>query len=147
MAAAVADFRPAEPAAGKLKKDRGVPQLEVEPTDDVLSGLAGARRPGQVLVGFAAEHGSDAVMLGRGKLERKRLDLVVVNDIARTDIGFDTPENEVTLLALDGRERRIPRAGKTLVAEGVLDEVERLRKARREGDGADREASLSASGL
>lgn len=147
MAAAVADFRPADPAPGKLKKDRGVPELEVEPTDDVLSALAAVRRPGQVLVGFAAEHGSEAVALGRGKLERKGLDLIVVNDIARDDIGFDTVQNEVTLLARDGREHRIARTGKTVVADGVLDEVERIRDPRREDDGADRAASLSASGL
>ncbi|HEY2656577.1 MAG TPA: phosphopantothenoylcysteine decarboxylase, partial [Solirubrobacteraceae bacterium] len=80
----------------------------------------------QVLVGFAAEHGEDAVALGRGKLERKGLDLLVVNDIARTDIGFDSHDNEVTILGREGAERRVPRAAKEAVADAILDEVARL---------------------
>src|SRR5205823_8458155 len=80
MAAAVADFRPAAPAPDKLKKDRGTPPpIKLEPTADVLSALAGQRRPGQTLVGFAAEYGAGAVQYGRVKLERKGLDAVVVN--------------------------------------------------------------------
>jgi phosphopantothenoylcysteine decarboxylase/phosphopantothenate--cysteine ligase len=93
MAAAVADFRPSGEQAGKLKKDHHAEglTLALEPTDDILAGLAARRRPGQVLVGFAAEHGEDAVAHGRGKLERKGLDAVVVNDISRAGIGFDAP--------------------------------------------------------
>ena len=136
MAAAVADFRPASAAPQKLKKDEGVPILELEPTDDVLTALAARRRPGQVLVGFAAEHGSEAVAYGRRKLERKRLDAVVVNDISRPEIGFDAPDNEVTILAADGGERIVPQVGKEGVATAVLDEVERLRSESEEGDGA-----------
>ncbi len=71
-----------------------------------MSSLAAERGKAQVLVGFAAEHGEDAVALGRGKLERKGLDLLVVNDIARADIGFDSPDNEVTILGREGVERR-----------------------------------------
>jgi phosphopantothenoylcysteine decarboxylase/phosphopantothenate--cysteine ligase len=129
MAAAVADFRPAAPATEKLKKDRGVPRLELEPTEDVLAALSAGRRPGQLLVGFAAEHGDSARAYGRGKLERKRLDAIVVNDISRAGIGFDAAENEVTILAADGRETEVPRTGKRTVAGVVLDEVERLRTA------------------
>jgi phosphopantothenoylcysteine decarboxylase/phosphopantothenate--cysteine ligase len=144
MAAAVADFRPARAAATKLKKDQGTPALELEPTDDVLSGLAERRHPGQVLVGFAAEHGEGAVGYGRGKLERKRLDAVVVNDISAAGIGFDTAENEVTILTADGGERQVARARKDQVARAVLDEVERIR---REGsDGAVRTGARSAAG-
>jgi len=144
MAAAVADFRPARAAATKLKKDQGTPALELEPTDDVLSGLAERRHPGQVLVGFAAEHGEGAVGYGRGKLERKRLDAVVVNDIAAAGIGFDAAENEVTILTADGGERQVARARKDQVARAVLDEVERIR---REGsDGAVRTGARSAAG-
>ena len=127
MAAAVADFRPRDPAAHKLKKDSGAPRLELEPTEDVLSALAGRRRPGQVLVGFAAEHGDGAIDYARGKLERKRLDAIVVNDISRPGIGFDAADNEVTILARDGGEVRLRKSRKEQIADGVLDEVEKLR--------------------
>jgi phosphopantothenoylcysteine decarboxylase / phosphopantothenate---cysteine ligase len=136
MSAAVADFRPTGHVDGKLKKDEGIPRIELERTEDVLSSLASLRRPDQILVGFAAEHGEDAVELGRGKLERKRLDALVVNDIARAGIGFEAPDNEVTILTADGRERHVPRSRKESVARAVLDEVERLRAARGGEDGA-----------
>jgi phosphopantothenoylcysteine decarboxylase / phosphopantothenate---cysteine ligase len=131
MAAAVADYRPSEPAGGKLKKSLREPlRLELEPTEDVLSGLSARRRPGQTLVGFAAEHGERAVEYGRGKLRDKRLDAVVVNDISRSDIGFEVDTNEVTIVTAAGEEH-VPRASKASVAEAILDAVERLRK--REG--------------
>ncbi len=146
MAAAVADFRPASPAPDKLKKDQGVPTLQLEPTEDILSQIGAHRRPEQVLVGFAAEHGEHAIAYGRSKLERKGLDLIVINDIAREDIGFDASQNEVTLLGRDGLERTIPRADKTQVAEDILNEVERLRATTGgESDGADRAASASTT--
>jgi phosphopantothenoylcysteine decarboxylase/phosphopantothenate--cysteine ligase len=131
MAAAVADFRPAAPVAHKLKKDAGpVPTIELEPTEDILSALADTRRPAQVVVGFAAEHVAHAQLPGalayaREKLERKRLDAIVVNDIARSDIGFDVPDNEVTIVTAAG-EHPVPRASKGQVAAAVLDEVQRL---------------------
>jgi phosphopantothenoylcysteine decarboxylase/phosphopantothenate--cysteine ligase len=147
MAAAVADFRPARAAAAKLKKTEmpaGPPALELEPTADVLSGLAEQRDAGQVIVGFAAEHGEGAVEYGRGKLERKRLDAVVVNDISAAGIGFDAADNEVTILTADGGERHVARARKDLVARAVLDEVERIR---REGaGGATRAGAHSTAG-
>ncbi len=136
MSAAVADFRPAGPVNRKLKKDQGIPKLELEPTEDVLAALAELRRADQVIVGFAAEHGEDAVELGRGKLERKRLDAIVVNDISRAEIGFEVDENEVTILTADGVQRHVPRSRKEQVARAVLDEVERLRAAREGTDGA-----------
>ena len=136
MSAAVADFRPAGPVNGKLKKDQGIPTLELEPTEDVLSAMAELRRADQVIVGFAAEHGDEAVALGRGKLERKRLDAIVVNDISRAGIGFEADENEVTILTADGGERHVPRSRKEHVARAVLDEVERLRATRVGTDGA-----------
>jgi phosphopantothenoylcysteine decarboxylase / phosphopantothenate---cysteine ligase len=147
MAAAVADFRPAAPAEDKLKKDAGVPTIELEPTADVLSGLAARRRSGQVLVGFAAEHGHDAVTYGRGKLERKDLDVVVVNDISLAGVGFDAPENEVTVLFRDGGERLISRTSKKQVAQVVLDEVERLRRLLEEEGGTARASAHSAAGI
>ena len=130
MSAAVADFRPAGPVNRKLKKDEGIPKLELEPTEDVLSTIAEHRRSDQVIVGFAAEHGEDAVELGRGKLERKRLDAIVINDISRAGIGFESDDNEVTILTADGEQRHVPRARKERVARAVLEEVERLRAAR-----------------
>jgi phosphopantothenoylcysteine decarboxylase / phosphopantothenate---cysteine ligase len=132
MAAAVADFRPATPAAGKIKKaDRDRLQVELEPTADVLSGLAAQRQEGQTIVGFAAEHGERAVEYGRGKLQAKQLDAVVVNDISRADIGFEVDQNEVTIVAV-GADRsehveHVPRASKDRIAEVILDAVERLR--------------------
>ncbi len=127
MAAAVADFRPRDPAPHKLKKDAGTPLLELEPTADVLSALAQRRRPGQVLVGFAAEHGADALQYGRDKLERKGLDAIVVNDISHPGIGFDAADNEVTIIVADGSEHRLRKTRKEQIADGVLDEVEKLR--------------------
>jgi phosphopantothenoylcysteine decarboxylase/phosphopantothenate--cysteine ligase len=129
MAAAPADFRPADPADTKIKKaERDGLNITLEPTPDVLSALSARRRPGQVLVGFAAEHGDGAIAYGREKLERKGLDAIVVNDIARPDIGFDTAENEVTIVTADG-ERRVPRAAKSEVAREILAEVSSRRSA------------------
>jgi phosphopantothenoylcysteine decarboxylase / phosphopantothenate---cysteine ligase len=127
MAAAVADFRPRTPEASKIAKaGRERLELDLEPTTDVLGALTAARRPGQTMVGFAAEHGEGALDRARQKLERKSLDAVVVNDISRDDIGFESEENEVTILAA-GSERSVPRGPKGAVAAAVLDEVERLR--------------------
>jgi phosphopantothenoylcysteine decarboxylase/phosphopantothenate--cysteine ligase len=135
--------------------------LILRSTEDVLSGLAARRRPGQVLVGFAAEHGEGAVAYGRGKLERKRLDAVVVNDISRPGIGFDADDNEVTILTADGGERRVAQTSKRRVAEAVLDAVSELGvdravgravdravdRAGRESDGAAGPSSRSAAGV
>jgi phosphopantothenoylcysteine decarboxylase / phosphopantothenate---cysteine ligase len=131
MAAAVADFRPSAPADAKLKKDeREELVIALERTPDILSGLAATRRPGQLLIGFAAEHGERAVEYGRDKLARKGLDAVVVNDIARADIGFEGPENEVTIVTANG-ERHVPRSSKAEVARAILDVVGELRKEER----------------
>ncbi len=128
MAAAVADFRPAQAAADKLKKEgRDSLELALEPTPDVLSGLAAQRRAGQVLVGFAAEYGEGAIEYGRGKLERKGLDAVVVNDISRPDIGFDGDHNEVTIVTAGG-DRTVERASKAEVARAICDAVVALRE-------------------
>ncbi len=129
MAAAVADFRPARSFAGKLKKgaDERM-RIELERTPDILSGLAAARRADQTLVGFAAEHGAGALQYGREKLARKRLDAVVVNDVSRTDIGFDAADNEVTILTAAGTTQ-IARASKPQIARAVLDVVVALRAA------------------
>jgi phosphopantothenoylcysteine decarboxylase / phosphopantothenate---cysteine ligase len=127
MAAAVADFRPAQAAATKLKKEgRDGLELALEPTPDVLSGLAAQRRSGQLLVGFAAEHGEGAVEYGRGKLERKGLDAIVVNDISRADIGFEGDHNEVTIVTATA-DQHIARTSKAEVARAICDAVVELR--------------------
>jgi phosphopantothenoylcysteine decarboxylase / phosphopantothenate---cysteine ligase len=133
MAAAVADFTPSRREQGKIKKG-GRPQLtlKLEATDDVLASLAARRRDGQTLVGFAAEHGSAAANGAREKLVAKGLDALVVNDIARAEIGFDSEQNEVTVLApgagaQEPRSWHVPRASKDLVAGAILDIVESLR--------------------
>jgi phosphopantothenoylcysteine decarboxylase/phosphopantothenate--cysteine ligase len=145
MAAAVADFRPVSAAAEKLKKDQGVPPLELEPTEDVLSGLAARRRGGQLLVGFAAEHGERAVSYGHEKLHGKRLDAIVVNDISRPGVGFGADENQVTIITAAGTERAVAQTSKDRVARAVLDEVERLLEtARKEPDGAQAGARSTA---
>jgi phosphopantothenoylcysteine decarboxylase / phosphopantothenate---cysteine ligase len=133
MAAAVADFRPVHPADHKLKKDAGPPAIELEPTVDVISALAAGRRPGQVLVGFAAEHGDRALDYARDKLERKGVDAIVVNDVSQPGIGFDAPDNEVTVVTA-GAERLLPKAGKDAIADGVLNEVQQLLMSVKESD-------------
>jgi phosphopantothenoylcysteine decarboxylase/phosphopantothenate--cysteine ligase len=125
MAAAVADYRPAEALAAKRPKDTATWALELEPTTDVLAALGEDRREGGVLVGFAAETGPEGLGRAREKLARKGADLFVLNDVSRTDIGFDAYENEVTLLTPTG-ERTVAKAPKDEIAAAVLDEVERL---------------------
>jgi phosphopantothenoylcysteine decarboxylase/phosphopantothenate--cysteine ligase len=125
MAAAPADFRPQAIAAGKLTRE-GSLDLSLQPTEDILAGLVAGRAPGQTIVGFAAEHGGDAVARARAKLTRKGADLIVVNDVSDPRIGFESAENEVTLVAAED-EIEVPRAGKDAIAEAILDRVERLR--------------------
>jgi phosphopantothenoylcysteine decarboxylase / phosphopantothenate---cysteine ligase len=125
MAAAVADYRPAEALAAKRPKEATTWTLEFEPTTDVLSELGERRRDGQLLVGFAAETGDAGLERAREKLSRKGADLFVLNDVSRPDIGFDASDNEVTLLAASG-ERTVAKAPKEQIAAAVLDEVEVL---------------------
>jgi phosphopantothenoylcysteine decarboxylase/phosphopantothenate--cysteine ligase len=124
MAAAVADYRPSEMRTGKLKKDQtgGELNLRLVRTADVLSSLSERRRPDQLLVGFAAEHGEGALAYGRDKLTRKKLDAIVVNDIGGSGIGFESPDNEVWIVTADG-ERHVPRASKGRIAAAILDAV------------------------
>jgi phosphopantothenoylcysteine decarboxylase/phosphopantothenate--cysteine ligase len=126
MAAAPADFRAAEPAAGKLQR-RGSLELSLEPTEDILASLTAGRREGQTIVGFAAEHGGDAVERARGKLRRKGADLIVLNDVSDPEIGFESERNAVTLIAAEA-ETEVPIDSKDAVAEAILGEVDRLRE-------------------
>jgi phosphopantothenoylcysteine decarboxylase/phosphopantothenate--cysteine ligase len=124
MAAAVADYRPADAREGKIKKDQagGELNLPLVRTTDVLSSLSDRRRDGQLLVGFAAEHGDGALEYGRSKLERKKLDAVIVNDISGAGIGFESSDNEVWIVTADG-SRHVPKASKGRIAAEILDAV------------------------
>jgi phosphopantothenoylcysteine decarboxylase / phosphopantothenate---cysteine ligase len=129
MAAAVADFRPERAAAAKLERFGGELDLHLTSTEDIVAAAARAKRPGQTIVGFAAEHGAEAVERAASKLERKGLDAIVFNDVSRPDIGFDSERNEVTILDRAGRQD-VPLAPKEEVADAVLDRVEALRATR-----------------
>ena len=128
MAAAVADYRPAEPETGKRPKDGDDWTVTLEPTTDVLRQLGERRTNGQILVGFAAEAGDRGLERAREKLRAKQVDLIVFNDVSRDDIGFDASDNEVVLVSAEG-ERRLEKAAKERIAAAILDVVaERLPK-------------------
>ena len=125
MAAAVADYRPAEASADKRPKDDRSWTVTLEPTNDVLEELGAKRRPGQLLVGFAADRGDNGLNRAREKLAAKKSDLIVFNDVSRDDIGFDARENEVVVVTASG-ERRIQKAPKERIASEILDEIVKL---------------------
>ena len=125
LAAAVADYRPADVLATKRPKSAESWTLELEPTADIALALGEGKRPGQVLVAFGAELGEEGLERKRRMLTDKNADLVVYNDVSRGDIGFDAPDNEVVLVSAQG-ERRVPKAAKREIAAAILDEVERL---------------------
>jgi phosphopantothenoylcysteine decarboxylase/phosphopantothenate--cysteine ligase len=126
MAAAVADYRPAEQLEAKRPKDGEPWTVALEPTTDVLRAVADALpRNGQVRVAFGAELGADGLERKRRMLAEKDVDLVVFNDVSRADIGFESGENEVVLITAAG-ERTVERAAKRIVAGEILDLVARL---------------------
>ena len=129
MAAAVADYRPAESVAEKRPKDERAWQVTLEPTTDVLRTLGERRTNGQVLIGFAAEHGDQGLARARAKLEHKRIDLVVYNDVSRGDIGFDAGDNEVVLITATG-EHRVTKAPKDQIAVTIVDTAEEMLRER-----------------
>jgi phosphopantothenoylcysteine decarboxylase/phosphopantothenate--cysteine ligase len=124
MAAAPADFRPSDPSDSKRARMDGALAIPMEPTDDILSATRSLRRPGSVTVGFALETG-DAMAKGRAKLERKDLDLIVINDALEPGAGFEVDTNRVALLGREGAARILPLQSKREVAEAILDTVER----------------------
>ncbi len=124
MAAAVADYRPAEPSLAKLKRSKGIPQVKLEATEDILAAvMADHAQTGQQtrVVGFAAES-DDLLENARAKLDAKGVDLIVANDISRRDAGFEVDTNQVTLVDASGAEE-LPLMSKAMVAEHVLDRV------------------------
>jgi phosphopantothenoylcysteine decarboxylase/phosphopantothenate--cysteine ligase len=125
MAAAVGDYRPEEYAAGKRPKDARPWEVTLEPTADVLRMLGERRTNGQVLIGFAADHGEHGVARAREKLRQKSVDLMVYNDVSRSDIGFDAAENEVVLITSAG-EHRVAKAPKDRIATAIVDAAEKL---------------------
>jgi len=122
MAAAVADYRPAESQSDKRTKDASDWTVRLEPTEDIVRELAGRRTNGQVIVAFGADLGEAGLERKRAMLRDKGVDLVVFNDVGRDDIGFDADENEVVLVSADG-ELRLSKARKRVIAAAILDEV------------------------
>jgi phosphopantothenoylcysteine decarboxylase/phosphopantothenate--cysteine ligase len=126
MAAAVADFRPVEVADSKIKKAGGVPKVLLEPTNDILAALGAQRRPGQTIVGFAAET-DDLRANAADKLTRKGIDLIVANDVSAPGVGFEHDTNAVVILGADGGAQEIPLTDKRAVARAILDAVSTTR--------------------
>ncbi|MCU1360168.1 MAG: coaBC, partial [Ilumatobacteraceae bacterium] len=133
MAAAVADFRPVAPVAGKIKKDGGIPQIVLEPTPDILAGLGAVKPPNQTLVGFAAET-ADLMVNAEGKLRRKHLDLIVANDVGAPGVGFQHDTNAVTLIRAGGAVTTISLTDKRAIARAVLDSVCEIRNGTSDPD-------------
>jgi len=125
MAAAVADFRPKNLARDKIKKESGIPQIELEATEDILKTVSGQTTRPRVVVGFAAES-RDLLENAIHKLESKGLDFIAANDISANDAGFAVETNRVTLLFADGRQEVLPLLSKTEVAEMILERVAKL---------------------
>jgi phosphopantothenoylcysteine decarboxylase/phosphopantothenate--cysteine ligase len=128
MAAAPADFRAAERADAKISREGDGLDLRLEATEDILAGIGASRRADQTVIGFAAETGAEAIERARAKLERKGADAIVFNDVSRAEIGFDSSDNEVTIVERGG-EQQVPLASKDDVADAILDRVEALRAA------------------
>jgi phosphopantothenoylcysteine decarboxylase/phosphopantothenate--cysteine ligase len=132
MAAAPADYRPADSRADKRPKNDEPWTVELMPTTDILRTLGERRTNGQVLVSFAADQGDRGRARAREKLSRKRADLVVYNDVSREGIGFDAEDNEVVLITAEG-ERCVTRAPKREIAAAILDATEALLEEGRAG--------------
>ena len=139
-AAAVADYRPRVQADQKLRRS-GSRTIELEPTQDILAEVVERRRPGMLIIGFAAET-EDAVSHGRDKLLRKGADAIVLNDVSREGIGFDSDRNAITFLTHD-RAIELPEMAKRELADEILNEVLALRRPRQVIAESDTEHSLS----
>ena len=127
QAAAIADFRPKAPSDRKIKKDEGISEIVLEPTHDFSVDLGKAKRPGQVLVGFAAET-NDLDANAERKLRSKNLDLIVANDVSAAGAGFEHDTNAVVILHAGGRREDVPLSDKRAVARRILDAVLQTRE-------------------
>jgi phosphopantothenoylcysteine decarboxylase / phosphopantothenate---cysteine ligase len=125
MAAAIADFRPKAPSPQKIKKADGVPDLVLEPTTDILAALGRAKRPGQVVVGFAAET-ERLREHAAAKLMAKQVDLMVANDVSASDAGFEVDTNRALVLGADGGADETALLTKEQLAGLVLERVAAL---------------------
>jgi phosphopantothenoylcysteine decarboxylase/phosphopantothenate--cysteine ligase len=144
MAAAVADFRPAQLRPRKIKRQEGVPAIELEATRDILGEVVSRRHAGQLVVGFAAE--TDRVLENAAaKLHSKQLDMMVANDVTQEGAGFDVDTNVVTLLFSDGRRKPLEKMSKLEVAHQILDQVVALRSAQNRSVAAASQSRKSAS--
>jgi phosphopantothenoylcysteine decarboxylase / phosphopantothenate---cysteine ligase len=123
MAAAPADFRPAKPAVGKIKKGRSVPVIDLEQTEDILKSTVARRKKKSFIVGFALET-DDGLINAREKMKSKELDLIVLNDATEPGSGFGVDTNRVTLISRDGRQEEIPLMSKSDLAEALIDRIE-----------------------
>jgi phosphopantothenoylcysteine decarboxylase / phosphopantothenate---cysteine ligase len=125
MAAAVSDFRAANPSGEKIKREKGIPQVELERTPDILAAVAAQRSSSstpRIVVGFAAES-QDLRQNALAKLHAKKLDLIVANDITASDAGFAVDTNRVTLLDAGGGEEDLPLMSKADIAENLLERI------------------------
>ena len=122
MAAAVADYRPVHVHQGKMKKLPGSLTLELERTEDILASLGQVKPAGQILVGFAAET-DDLLANAAGKLQRKNLDWIIANDVSKSDRGFGSADNAVTMICRDGRQIDVPLASKQVIAATILQNI------------------------
>ncbi len=124
-AAAVSDYRPVAPAPQKIKRREAI-ELQLEPTADILCEVVASRAPGTLVIGFAAET-EDHLRHGREKLLRKGTDALVLNDVARPGIGFESDRNAATFLTRQ-TAIELPEMSKRALAERILDEVRALRR-------------------
>ena len=128
MAAAVADYRPSEIAEQKIKKTETITTIDLEPTHDILVDLGTGKKPDQTLVGFAAET-QNLEENATGKLKRKKLDLIVANNVSLPGVGFAHDTNEVTIIGEDAKWT-LPLSDKRIIADGILDAIVEIRQGR-----------------
>jgi phosphopantothenoylcysteine decarboxylase / phosphopantothenate---cysteine ligase len=125
MSAAVADFTPAQKVSGKIKKGQigDDTSIELKRTRDILTELGAKKADRQVLVGFSAEYGSEGKDEALQKMKRKSCDLMCLNDVSRSDVGFCSEHNEISILFSDGEIKHLPKATKKVIAKSIMLEV------------------------
>ena len=129
LCAAVADFKPAEYAPRKIKKEEGTPTIALVPTRDILGSLGALPEKKYLLVGFAAET-NDVAENAQKKLRKKRCDVLIANDVSASGLGFESDENEVTIFIPDQNSRVLPRAEKRVLAKSLIEIFKELKKKR-----------------